>query len=161
MTLKMHTHNPALPGASSLSCFLLPVSSSSELLSKPNPHGSTFPFWDLIYPLVVSLHCQQHEILNHHGNMLGLCLWGCFQEGLTEQRRTTLNVDNIIPWAGVLDSIKMEKVNPTPTSIPPYGLITDFMWLSLMFLLHQLWAKTCNPLNCFCQESFHSNENSK
>lgn len=48
-------------------CFSFPLSSSSVRLSKP--HSSTFPFPELLHPLVVN-HCQQDKILNHRGNWL-------------------------------------------------------------------------------------------
>lgn len=46
------------------------------------------------------------------------CLWGCFQRGLTEEERLTLNVGATIWWPGVLDS-EGEKGKEKPhTSFP-------------------------------------------
>lgn len=171
MVLRIHIHNPELSGTphSVVSCFLflLPLSCSQSQTPL-----STFPFWDLIYPLVVNLQCQQDKIFSHHGN-IGFCLWGYFQEGLTEQRKIYPKlVEGTKPWSGVPDSIKMEKVSRTPTLISPYILTADVMCLPSSCSRHQafptmgyccgkLWAKTCNPWSCFCQEFYHANENSK
>lgn len=72
----------------------------------------------------------------------------CFQEDLTEKRRSTLKVDSTIPWAGV------SRLNQ-PTFISPYVLTVNLMWLSPSGSCHHvfsamldchliLWAKTIN-----------------
>lgn len=90
-------------------------------------------------------------------------------EGISRAGKLTLNMGSTIPWAGVLDSIKMEKVNQVPASISllPASRIhceqssqalvamTVLPWWTL-----QLWAKinsSSTELFFFCQTFSDSN----
>lgn len=56
------------------------------------------------------------------------CLWGCFQESLTEEKRFTITVYSSALWAGLLDWIKRSEPSWAPECITLCFLTLDRIW---------------------------------